>query len=680
MLNSRYVQLNQELQYMEQMSLVELDQYVSTQLEDTNQDQYFYTLIKYLVDIFYHDINSLELFVGLELEAEQKKCLQEYRNMEEWEKAYQALVSQDNCGEENLAENKWKIVNLLQSYLDLNFEEDSSYRIPIGYNKYGQKYIYELLPGGGIKTIRDIPMDFGYNFHFRGIRKKAEEFTYGICRNFLQALSPKGISVTVLNAGKNFSFPQTNSFNDKKFCERASLESDIFSSVRVCNEKQKIDLLLENMEHKCEEFSQLIGSRYRTLMEYNRENPGMELPMELVVVYNNMECGFDSSILCRLMKNYAHLGIYVVFCDVDEDQEAQNESLSEFVERMAAKVQWKDGEFYLTEKGKTEVFCLDKKNCDESIYSLLHQADEANKKQAYQEAAEALKKVSAYGANDSAIYYALYMVYAYLNDPLKRLSYLDKAAKAGNPKALNGEGYMNYDIPGREKTALDSFKRAADQGYAIGQYQYGKKIRSTEPEEGLKYLKWAAEKNYFGAYLELGEFYRQNDQPDLAKEWYFKAVNEDKTRADAYFGLALMYEAKGDVLSAKDAYVKAMEAGHLDAEEQLGYMLYRNGEENVLFYKEAWKYLTDVESKWLLHNAKPEERLGNTLADIAYHLGLYSEKLIYAADKGHAEAQYEYGRLAYECLGDKENAFKYLEMAAKQGHSRAQRCLGQWFK
>jgi len=220
-------------------------------------------------------------------------------------------------------------------------------------------------------------------------------------------------------------------------------------------------------------------------------------------------------------------------------------------------------------------------------------------------------------------------------------------------------------------TAVDWFTKAAAQGHADAQYELGLmyllgfgvvKNHATAVGWFTKAAEQAGERNA-NAQFHLGIMYMKGSGVQMneatALDWFVKAAEQGHAEAKKHAGLMI------------PACTKAAEQGDVKARLKLGYMYMKGSvvEENRATARE-----------WFI---KAEQ--GSTYAQ--YILGVLAEKrevavqwFTKAAAQGHADAQYELGRMYEKGHGVAQNngmAAKWYAKASSQEHAHAQRALGK---
>ena len=166
---------------------------------------------------------------------------------------------------------------------------------------------------------------------------------------------------------------------------------------------------------------------------------------------------------------------------------------------------------------------------------------------------------------------------------------------------------MKYALqyPRDTKSAMIWFKKAADQGYADGQYRlggmYDVAVSPQNPTEAIKWYTLAANQGYKDAQYRLAVMYDQGrgttkDYTEAAK-WYEKAGTQG--RPEAQYRLGEMFEKGQGVPQnyklAMKWYQAAALQGRPEAEYKVGYLYEqglgtpRNNNEAIAWYKKADK-------------------------------------------------------------------------------------------
>ncbi len=241
--------------------------------------------------------------------------------------------------------------------------------------------------------------------------------------------------------------------------------------------------------------------------------------------------------------------------------------------------------------------------------------------------------------------------------------------------------------------ALKWFRKAADQGSVLGQYNLGVMYAdgygvAQDYTEALKWYRKAAEQGNAFAQNNLGNMYRYGEGVSQdyseALQWYRKSAEQGN--AFAQNNLGVMYDeglgVAQDYSEAVKWYSKASDQGHAAGQNNLGNM-YADGHGVAQDYSEA--------VKWYRKAAEQESAFGQ------YHLGNmyvegrgvaqdYFEALKWfrkAADQGLSVAQNNLGnmyRYGYGVTQDYSEAVKWYRKAAEQGSAAGQYNLGEMYE
>ena len=204
--------------------------------------------------------------------------------------------------------------------------------------------------------------------------------------------------------------------------------------------------------------------------------------------------------------------------------------------------------------------------------------------------------------------------------------------------------------------AVKWYRRAAEQGYALGQYCLGDmydngKGVTQNYAEAMKWYRKAAEAGSADAQCDLGLMYElgrgvpENNSEAVA--WYRRAADQDYARGQ--YCLADMYEnGKGvakNYVEAFNLYRRAAEQDNAPAQVSLGIM-YEFGKGVTQSYSDAVKWYRA------------------------------------AAEQGRAAGQYNLGDMYENGKGvtqDYAEAMRWYRKAADQGHVASQRCVGRMY-
>ncbi len=230
-------------------------------------------------------------------------------------------------------------------------------------------------------------------------------------------------------------------------------------------------------------------------------------------------------------------------------------------------------------------------------------------------------------------------------------------------------------------------------------YMYVKK----DYDNGIEYLKKSANLNNTIAMIQLGQFYKINDNYDLAKEYFIKAM--ELKNCEAIYKLGCMYEHKLlDMEMAIYYYKLATENGNIQAMNDLGYYYqFRNFEVAEKYYLMAiennninsYSNLAYCYEKILndYDKAKKYYELGAKFGDTSAmnNFGYYYEtveKDIEMAKKyyqmgisnGDPDAMSNLAIYLDECENNPTDAIKYYLMAIKSGNVLSMYKLGRIYE
>ena len=232
---------------------------------------------------------------------------------------------------------------------------------------------------------------------------------------------------------------------------------------------------------------------------------------------------------------------------------------------------------------------------------------------------------------------------------------LRRDARGGNADAQFYLGWLyetgeDPGVPQDYDKSIDLYLASAQQGNASAQHSLGDMcVQGDEVDEGMKWLRDAADQGHAPAMTALGYVYEQ--MPGNISE-----------------------KVKSDV-EAATWFLFAAELGETDAQYRLGEM-YRQGR------AEAWRWGKDSTG------AKELAACGWTEGQICHH-GQHTNDVVAAvwfrlsASRGHARAQFRLGNAYAQGTGvgmDKERAVIWHEAAAAQGDRYSMYVLGCFFE
>lgn len=262
--------------------------------------------------------------------------------------------------------------------------------------------------------------------------------------------------------------------------------------------------------------------------------------------------------------------------------------------------------------------------------------------------------------------------------------------------------YDEKRIKKNPKLALEYFKKAADQGHPISQfnvgiiYQYRQDIVEKDLKQAVMYYKLAAAQNYILAIHNLGFCYMNGfgieENELLAVEMYKTCADKGYFRSQ--YNLGKYYKNKNDELSFK----------YLELSAQQGYVLAQN--ECGIYYEFGIGVIKDLNKaisyyKMAVTNNFRENKNQRIAKDNDNTIGLYcaysnlarchyfgigmdvhyGEAFKYyelAANNGCVETQYILGILYYDGINCDKNEIKgieYLKLASNNGYENARKFL-----
>ena len=252
------------------------------------------------------------------------------------------------------------------------------------------------------------------------------------------------------------------------------------------------------------------------------------------------------------------------------------------------------------------------------------------------------------------------------SDSKEAKKWFEKAANQGDAEAQYqfGEGFRVRDWivaedeyvtgdrfsflePGRKalEEAEKWFEKAANQGNAHAQYKLALRKVSIVKEEAIEWFGKAADQGDEKAQFELGRIYKEEGEYNEAKKWFLKAAEEEekafsfenKTSAKSKYELGRIYKEEGEYNEAKKWFLKAAEAKPFFLKSISVKSKYELGR----IYKEEEEY--NEAKKWFLKAAKKK---GST------------------SEGDAAKSEYELGRI-YKEEGDYNEAEKWFLKASK---------------
>ena len=224
--------------------------------------------------------------------------------------------------------------------------------------------------------------------------------------------------------------------------------------------------------------------------------------------------------------------------------------------------------------------------------------------------------------------------------------------KITDPAAQVAEGDRNYNSEGTEKDfaqAVHWYTKAAEQGYAQGQYYLG-------------YCYYAGE----GVLQDIS----------MAVQWYAKAAEQGHAKAQQKMGNCYYYceGVEQDIEKAVHWYTKSAEQGVAFAQYMIGFCYY-SGEGKELDFLQA--------VHWFTKAAEQNESAAQCILGFCYYYGYgvdqdYEQAVFWwtkSAEQGDSTAQYHLGDCYYDGEGieeDHEKAVFWYAKAAEQDDEQAQ--------
>lgn len=236
------------------------------------------------------------------------------------------------------------------------------------------------------------------------------------------------------------------------------------------------------------------------------------------------------------------------------------------------------------------------------------------------------------------------------------------------------------------QTAMDWYRKAADQGDSVGLrkvgvlYEHGEGVTQSYTTALEWYLR-AAECGHPAAQLNIGILYRHGfgvtRDYAQAMAWFVKAADQGYAAAQNNIGL-LYHHGQGvpqDYAQSLTWFHKAADQRYAPAEVNIG-ISYRSG---------AGVPQNDLLAMvWLLKGAEKGDKRGQYYLGVVYlhgegitqDFGQALEWFLRAARQGHREAQYNVGNMYRLGQGQGQDLFVamgWYEKAAAQGHEEAKR-------
>ena len=245
--------------------------------------------------------------------------------------------------------------------------------------------------------------------------------------------------------------------------------------------------------------------------------------------------------------------------------------------------------------------------------------------------------------------------------------------------------YNGFYLKKDEKEAMSFFRKSADFGYVLVQYNLGLIYYNgwsgeINKNEAFYWYKKAAEQGNVSAQNNLGDcyYYGEGTNKDLQKafEWFKKSSEQGNAKAQYSLGFCY-YNGEGtnkDLQKAFEWYKKSSEQGNASAQNNLG---------NCYYYGEGTNKDFQKAFEWYKKSAEQGNASAQYLLGICYCNGDGTNKNLQkafewykkAAEQGDADAQYELGNCYYYGDGtdfDDDEAFKWYKKSAEQGDAEAQ--------
>jgi uncharacterized protein len=268
------------------------------------------------------------------------------------------------------------------------------------------------------------------------------------------------------------------------------------------------------------------------------------------------------------------------------------------------------------------------------------------------------------------------------------VSWFEKAAQQKHPAAMYNLGVLAYngEVASTNKAkGVELIKEAAGAGnpdaqYMIGtMYQSGAITGARDFNQAYTYVSSAAHQGFPEAQNRLGYFYSnglgviKND--NIAHEWYLKAANAGLAKAqhnvgeNYFFGVGV--KKNEDI--AISWYKKAAKSGFGDSKMKLASLARKhNHSERLEEYLPQAAVSNDGKATKILDIGAFASKDTSSIYDAAQPqasnaaINSYKEKI----KSGSTTEQYELG-MKYIRMGDNVEGMKWIETAAKSGHSQA---------
>lgn len=256
-----------------------------------------------------------------------------------------------------------------------------------------------------------------------------------------------------------------------------------------------------------------------------------------------------------------------------------------------------------------------------------------------------------------------------------------KAAKGENPFAASALGCLYRFSYKNIPQAIQWYKKAGDYRDIAEIYRYGENIEQ-DRTKAYEYFKKAAEQGDEISQYDVGRCYEYGDGVEKnefeAVKWYRKAAEQGYI--EAQYALGLCYDYGMEVEDRTEAvkwYRKAAEQGNAEAQFSLGQCyFYGNGVNKNKFEAVEWYQKAaeqgEAHAQFYLGFCYDS---GDGIKEDKVEAAKWYQK---AAEQGIAKAQYNLALHYYYGVGvseNKKNAKYWLECAADQGDESAQKFL-----
>lgn len=250
------------------------------------------------------------------------------------------------------------------------------------------------------------------------------------------------------------------------------------------------------------------------------------------------------------------------------------------------------------------------------------------------------------------------------NPSVSLLKLIKSQADEGDPDASLkwGEHLLKNKI-GNPSQSIPYFINAARGKNAQGRLILEKVVLCNFDESmipfGMNYLEWAFADNFYNNALE----YLELDDHENSKSYFRQAANHGHPQAQ--FMVEKMHKEDEELKKNKKTIQQAADNGDVEAQYKWARILERKKD------KDARKYYQLAAGK---NHSGARNRIGKYLCKEGKTSGYLQFKM--AAKCGHADAQYNMAEILVS-QNKPEEARPFYELAANQGHKRAQRQLRQ---